>query len=113
MADRKAAPRAKGEQEEEKLSEVGLTQMEEEILEGLAHGKPRRRICQELGISRSLYHYYLHGVRRHLRVRTTIEAVLAYQQQKLEAQSDSEAEGQSPRRGGGGQYPRACSWRRL
>jgi len=53
------------------------------ILDGLVAAKTCRETCQELGISRSLYHYHLHAMRRYFRVRTTVEAVLAYVRQKV------------------------------
>jgi len=61
---------------------AGLTETEGRIFDGMVAGKTRREICQELGISRSLYHYHVHAVRRYFRVRTTVEAVLAYVRQK-------------------------------
>ena len=58
--------------------EDSLTEMEEWILRALATGRTRRELCRELGISHSLYHYHLHAIRRYFRVRTNMEAVLAY-----------------------------------
>ena len=78
MADLKVAPHSGGPDEEERLLAGELTEMEEWIMNALAHGEMRQEICKELGISSSLYHYHLHALRRYFRVRTTMEAVVGY-----------------------------------
>ncbi len=82
MADSKAEPHTGDEHQDDPLSAAGLTDVEKRIFDGLVAGKTRREICRELGISRSLYHYHIHAMRRYFRVRTTVEAVLAYVRQK-------------------------------
>jgi len=103
MADRKRAPRSKDvgrdrgrprlsvpygrsqaedERQDGQPSAAGLTKTEERIFDDLIAGKSCRETCQELGISRSLYHYHLHAMRRYFRVRTTVEAILAYVRHK-------------------------------
>jgi len=71
MTDSKPSPQPYG-------PAAGLAETEERIFDGLLAGKTRGEICRELGISRSQYHYHLHAMRRYFRVRTTVEAVVAY-----------------------------------
>ena len=82
MADVRVAADRGGPDEEDGQPAGGLTELEEQILEALAHGKVRQEICQELGISRTMYGYHLHALRRYFRVRTTVEAVAVYTRQR-------------------------------
>ena len=66
----------------------GLTDIEEGILDGLAAGKTRQEICHEQGIGHTAYDTYLLGVRRYLRVRTTIEAVAVYLKEKMKNEEE-------------------------
>jgi len=82
MADVRVAADRGGPDEEDGRPAGGLTELEEQILEALAHGKTRPEICQEVGISLSAFQYYVHALRRYFRVRTTVEAVVAYTRQR-------------------------------
>ncbi len=78
MTDPEPLPQPYGQRHDDLLREVGLTEMEERILDALAHGKTGQEICRDLGISRREYHRYLEALRRYLAVRTTTEAVALY-----------------------------------
>ena len=78
MTDPKPSPQTCGQPDDGRPPAGGLTRTERRICDGLLAGKTRSQICRELGISCSLYHYHLHGLRRYSRVRTTVEAVVAW-----------------------------------
>ena len=77
MSHRQAAPPG----QDRRPAAAGLTEMEEQILAGLAGGKTAGEICRELGISRSLYQVYVQMLRRCLGARTTVEAVAVWVQE--------------------------------
>jgi len=82
MTDLKPSPQPHAQRQDDQPTTADLTKTEERIFDGLVAGKTRREICQELGIGRTQYHYHVHAVQRYFRVRTTVEAVLAYVRQK-------------------------------
>ena len=90
MADRKGAPQPNGQRHDDRLSAVGFTEMEERILDGLAHGMTRSEICREQGIGHSTYDGYVAFVRRYLGVRTTTQAVVVYIRQKMKREEEGE-----------------------
>jgi len=88
MTDLEPSPQPNGQRQDDRPPAAGLTELEERIFGGLVAGKTRREICTELGIGRTLYHFHVHAVRRYFRVRTTVEAVVAYVRYKA-AREDS------------------------
>ena len=90
MADRKGGPHSNEPNHDDRLRAVGLTEMEERIFDGLAHGMTRREICREQGIGHSAYDGYLALARRYLGVRTTIEAVAVYIRDKMKREEEEQ-----------------------
>jgi DNA-binding CsgD family transcriptional regulator len=88
MTDLEPSPQPNGQCQDGRPPAAGLTELEERIFDGLVIGKARREICRELGMGRTLYYLHVHAVRRYFRVRTTVEAVVAYVRYKA-AHEDS------------------------
>jgi len=71
MTHQKRSPQPNGPRDDGRPTTASPAQVDEIILSGLAAGKTAPEICDELGISRSLYQDLVRAMRRRFGLRTT------------------------------------------